>query len=565
MLVATGATTTPPRSSAPPPLSAQAVAFGPDAVPFYGSASSYRNGLPRGWSESSDTVGAFADMYKWARVVYMGNACELPGVKIKFDTFIPYMWKAVRMGYVQAQHAEFVQLGLRWGFEVGLHPDRVHGHRFFKNYESSTCSAARARVTEATEARVSAGKTLHLGAVGPDTLSLMRQVFDAAYIFPMGRALPAIVCIQAVARGWLMRRAQTRARVSPLEDFGAFLGRWAPGKKCIYGRLEWAYFFPAEEGERLFARVLALNLGLSYFMACVVTGMLLALGTAARLLLDDDAQLRFTAAECVEVKREHMARSIQAWWRYLTARRARDGPPLPEGAVGWCACSYCPLPVYPGEGSYCDLCWPVGCGCVCVCQCQCEPVDRTAPAGDRPRVRRGHHGRHGVRRLLVLTAMMGLAGAAPRDGYSSQVASVQYPRASLYDGLPVDLLEAADELMSNRLAPSSMATVNIAFERYWTPLADEHGWPVILETDDPERGGKLAAFVLRLLDDTNLVADSIQSYVWGLRWKMKLEHQADPALGVMHWQEFMRSVRVKSHVPHERRRRRAWRDRRRRG
>jgi hypothetical protein len=118
--------------------------------------------------------------------------------------------------------------------------------------------------------------------------------------------------------------------------------------------------------------------------------------------------------------------------------------------------------------------------------------------------------------------MTGLARAAPRDGYSSQVASVQYPRASLYDGLPLDLLEAADELMSNRLAPSSMATVNIAFERYWTPLADEHGWPVILETDDPERGGKMAAFVLRLLADTNLVADSIQSYVWGLRWKMKL-------------------------------------------
>jgi hypothetical protein len=156
--------------------------------------------------------------------------------------------------------------------------------------------------------------------------------------------------------------------------------------------------------------------------------------------------------------------------------------------------------------------------------------------------------------MLVLTAMMGLTGAAPRDGYSSQVASVQYPRASLYDGLPVDLLEATDELMSNRLAPSSMATVNIAFERYWTPLADEHGWPLILETDDPERGGKMAAFVLRLLGDTKLVADSIQAYVWGLRWKMKLEHQADPVLGVMHWQEFMRSVRVKSHVPHEPRR-----------
>jgi hypothetical protein len=35
---------------------------------------------------------------------------------------------------------------------------------------------------------------------------------------------------------------------------------------------------------------------------------------------------------------------------------------------------------------------------------------------------------------------------------------------------------------------------------------------------------------------------------------MKLSHQADPVLGVMHWQDFMRSVRVKAHVPHEPRR-----------
>jgi hypothetical protein len=52
-----------------------------------------------------------------------------------------------------------------------------------------------------------------------------------------------------------------------------------------------------------------------------------------------------------------------------------------------------------------------------------------------------------------------------------------------------------------------------------------------------------------------LVADSIQTYVWGLRWKMKLEHQADPVFGVMHWHDFMVSVRVRAHVPHEPRRR----------
>ncbi len=97
----------------------------------------------------------------------------------------------------------------------------------------------------------------------------------------LSRALPAIVCIQAVARGWLTRRAhayaQARAHRTPLENFGAFIGRWAPGKKCVYGRLKWAYFFPAEEGECLFMRVLALSLGLSFFAACFVTGMLLGM------------------------------------------------------------------------------------------------------------------------------------------------------------------------------------------------------------------------------------------------------------------------------------------------
>jgi hypothetical protein len=82
-------------------------------------------------------------------------------------------------------------------------------------------------------------------------------------------------------------------------------------------------------------------------------------------------QLEFSADECVQVKREHSARSIQVWWRWLTARRSRTvDPPLPEGAVGWCACPACPIPVYPEDNNYCDMCWPVECGCVCTCRCQ---------------------------------------------------------------------------------------------------------------------------------------------------------------------------------------------------
>ena len=301
--------------------------------------------------------------------------------------------------------------------------------------------------------------------------------------------------------------------------------------------------------------------------------MLLGLSAADRSLLRDDTQLEFSADECVQVKQEHSARSIQVWWRWLTTRRSKTDPPLPEGAVGWCACPACPIPVYPEDNNYCDMCWPVECGCVCTCLCHCESVDHALPPprlGDalerlqvevalaatapRTRTKRGHHGSRANRRSLMLLTMMGVADAAPRDGYSAQVSTVQYPRASLYEGLPVDFFESVDELMHNRLAPGSMLKVNIAFERYWKPVAAANGWDEIITTDDPERGGKMATFVLHMLDNTALVADSIGTYVWALRWKMKLSHQADPVLGVMHWQDFMRSVRVKSHVPHEPRR-----------
>jgi len=98
-----------------------------------------------------------------------------------------------------------------------------------------------------------------------------------------------------------------------------------------------------------------------------------------------------------------------------------------------------------------------------------------------------------------------------------------------------------------------MRTVLTAVE-HWKPVAQEHGWDLVISTDDPERGAKLTAFVLDLLDQTNLVYGSISNYVWGLRWHMKLQHQADPAMGVLGWSDFMASVKVLSWVPHEPRR-----------
>ena len=120
----------------------------------------------------------------------------------------------------------------------------------------------------------------------------------------------------------------------------------------------------------------------------------------------------------------------------------------------------------------------------------------------------------------------------------------------------VTILEAALDLALNALEEharsASDAATAAACDR--ESLLSTCSLPFWIATDDPERGGKMATFVLSMLDNTALVADSIGTYVWALRWKMKLSHQAGPVMGVMHWQDFMRSVRVKAHVPHEPRR-----------
>jgi hypothetical protein len=46
-------------------------------------------------------------------------------------------------------------------------------------------------------------------------------------------------------------------------------------------------------------------------------------------------------------------------------------------------------------------------------------------------------------------------------------------------------------------------------------------------------------FVLHMLTDTELVWGSIQTYVWGVRTWMQSQHQADPAMEVRSWDNFM--------------------------
>ena len=64
-------------------------------------------------------------------------------------------------------------------------------------------------------------------------------------------------------------------------------------------------------------------------------------------------------------------------------------------------------------------------------------------------------------------------------------------------------------------------------------------------------GAKLVALLNYLVTDTDLVWASIESYVWGMRTWMKLQHQADPAYGVEHWDMLQDACMVLTHVPAE--------------
>ena len=81
-----------------------------------------------------------------------------------------------------------------------------------------------------------------------------------------------------------------------------------------------------------------------------------------------------------------------------------------------------------------------------------------------------------------------------------------------------------ETVLDNRLASSSWRKVRAAV-KIWRAVADVRGWPHIIATDDPDRGGKLVTFVLHMLTDTDLVWGSVQTYVWGVRTWVQSQHQ----------------------------------------
>ena len=129
--------------------------------------------------------------------------------------------------------------------------------------------------------------------------------------------------------------------------------------------------------------------------------------------------------------------------------------------------------------------------------------------------------------------------------------SVSYPRASIFTGLPSESVrDSVNSIMSDRLSESSHSSIRAALG-HWSVVASRHVWPRVIVADDPMRGGKLATFVSYLVYETELKATSISNYIWALRQWFKLQHQPDPILGVLEWDDFLQSVDVVAWVASE--------------
>ena len=139
----------------------------------------------------------------------------------------------------------------------------------------------------------------------------------------------------------------------------------------------------------------------------------------------------------------------------------------------------------------------------------------------------------------------------PAGGQSVRFAmTVPHQRTALTQGLQGDLLSWLESVLDNRLSSSSNRTVRTGLAK-WRAVADANGWPHVITTDDPNRGGKMTALMHHLVEDTELVWGSIQNYLWGVRTWMKLQHQADPVYGVEHWDMLQQSCEVLTAVPSE--------------
>ena len=160
---------------------------------------------------------------------------------------------------------------------------------------------------------------------------------------------------------------------------------------------------------------------------------------------------------------------------------------------------------------------------------------------------------HALRQLLK-TYGSNYAGDGPSRGHGvggdAQLLSLRYSQTSLFEGLPPEYHERLDEVLDTRLAASSRDKMMTSVAR-WSAHCQVYGWNPLMPSGFEERGGRMASWVLSMVDDTSLTAGSIGTYLWGMRAWHVLQHQDDPAFGVHNWRGLMQSVAVLTATPSE--------------
>ena len=135
---------------------------------------------------------AFGEVARLASLVEAEGACALPGCSLKFETFIPVMWRAVERGFVAQADAEHVFDGLRYGFNGGVIKELLmgKGEQIFKNYR--TALEARSYVTKALNARITASKSIVLGTWTTALHGSLSSIYGDFSIFPLGAQKKAL-------------------------------------------------------------------------------------------------------------------------------------------------------------------------------------------------------------------------------------------------------------------------------------------------------------------------------------------------------------------------------------
>lgn len=141
---------------------------------------------------------------------------------------------------------------------------------------------------------------------------------------------------------------------------------------------------------------------------------------------------------------------------------------------------------------------------------------------------------------IFLLFLPSARAAGPSVRFSS---TVPYERATLFEGLDVARTLRLEQILDNRFKPGTWKKIRRGVA-LWKEFCASENWSPILATGSSVRGSRMVAWVLHLVDDTSLVYKSIETYVWGMRTWMTLQHQQDPVLGVMGYDTFMLGIKV---------------------